>query len=86
MKQSIIGVLVFIIGLVLLVFATMLGLVVGVAMLLASPFINRKLKKMKIQQENEIHDFQGTKKAPSEQNKDHKSAIIDGDFKDITDK
>lgn len=91
MKQTIIGAVVFIFGLILLVFATMFGLVVGMGMLLASPFIKRKLKNIKIQQEKEMFSHPRSGQSTFEQNNDYQNTdrqnkVIEGDFKDITDK
>lgn len=58
----------------------MFGLMIAVSMLIASPFVNRKLQKVKIISQN-----QDANQAPLNSKK-QPGNIIDGDFQDITKK
>ncbi len=88
MKQTIIGVVVFVLGFLLLTFATVFSLFFAVTMLIAGPFLKKMLQKRRDKkaqnEEKEIHSFHQTNSIHAENT--HTGTIIDGDFKEITKK
>ena len=88
MKQTIIGVVVFVLGFLLLTFATVFSLFFALAMLIAGPFLKKILQRRREKKaqdaEKEIHSFHQTNSIHTENT--HTGTTIDGDFRDITKK